>query len=63
MHFITHKVVSKVYGFVWIENVFLPLCKLLTKAEVGYRIIQLLACNCKALKGDLDLQRNPIKKS
>ena len=35
--------------------------KLLTKAGVGYRMTQSLACNRKALRRDLDPQRDLIK--
>ena len=41
----------------------MPPCKLLIKAEVGYKITQLLVCNCKALKKDLDSHQDLIKKS
>ena len=33
----------------------------MTKAGVGYRMTQSLAYNCKALKGDLDPQQDPIE--
>ena len=45
----------------WIEDAFLQSRKLLTKAEVDYKMTQLLVCNCRALKKDLDLQQNLIK--
>ena len=38
------------------------LCKLLTKARFGYKMIALLACNYKVLKKNLNLQQNQIKK-
>ena len=41
----------------------MPPRKLLTKTKVGYKIIALLVYYRKALKKDLDLQRDPITKN